>query len=60
VRRINADAVAILRDPAVAQRMADLAAVPDPGTPEEFGAFIRAEIAKWREVARAANVRLEG
>jgi tripartite-type tricarboxylate transporter receptor subunit TctC len=60
VRRINADVVAILRDPGVAQRMADLSAVPDPGTPEEFGAFIRAEIAKWREVARVANVRLEG
>jgi tripartite-type tricarboxylate transporter receptor subunit TctC len=60
VRRINADVVAILRDPGVAQRMADLAAVPDPGTPEEFAAFIRAEIAKWREVARVANVRLEG
>ncbi len=27
---------------------------------EEFGAFVRREIAQWREVARAANVRLEG
>jgi tripartite-type tricarboxylate transporter receptor subunit TctC len=31
-----------------------------PGTPEEFGAFVRREIAQWREVARLANVRLEG
>jgi tripartite-type tricarboxylate transporter receptor subunit TctC len=60
VRRINADVVAILRDPTVAQRITDLAAVPDPGTPEEFGTFIRGEVAKWREVARVANVRLEG
>ena len=29
-------------------------------TPEEFGAFVRREIAQWREVARLANVRLEG
>jgi len=29
-------------------------------TPEEFGAFIRSEMAKWAEVARVANVGLEG
>ena len=60
IRKVNADAVAILRDPAIAARMVQLGGLPDPGTPEEYGAFIRAEIAKWREVARAANVRLDG
>ena len=35
-------------------------AVPDPMTPEEYATFIRTEIATFREVARAANVRLEG
>jgi tripartite-type tricarboxylate transporter receptor subunit TctC len=60
IRRINADAVAILRDPAISARMVELGGFPDPGTPEEFGRFIAAEVAKWREVARAANVRLDG
>lgn len=60
VRRINADAVAILKDPAISARMVELGGFADPGTPEEFGRFIAAEIAKWREVARAANVRLDG
>ena len=60
VAKINADVVAILRDPAVAKRLEEMAVLPDPGTPEEFGAFVRAEIVKWREVARLANVRLEG
>ncbi|HWL81016.1 MAG TPA: tripartite tricarboxylate transporter substrate binding protein [Roseomonas sp.] len=60
IRRVNADAVAILRDPAVARRMVEMGGFPAPGTPEEFGNFIRGEIAKWREVARDANVRLEG
>lgn len=60
IRRINADTVAILRDPAIAARMVEMGGFPDPGTPEEYAAFIRAEIAKWREVARAANVRLDG
>jgi tripartite-type tricarboxylate transporter receptor subunit TctC len=60
VQRINADAVAILRDPAIAARMVELGGFPDPGTPEEYARFIAAEIAKWREVARAADVRLDG
>ena len=60
IRRISADVGAVLRDPAIASRMVAMGAIPDPTTPEEFGAFIRAEITKWREVARAANVRLEG
>jgi tripartite-type tricarboxylate transporter receptor subunit TctC len=60
IRRANADAVAVLRDPVVAHRIREMGAFPAPGTPEEFADFIRAEIAKWGEVARAANVRLEG
>ncbi|MBR0682453.1 tripartite tricarboxylate transporter substrate binding protein [Roseomonas eburnea] len=60
IRRINADVVAVLRDPAISGRIAQMGAVADPGTPEDYAAFIRNEIAKWREVARAANVRLEG
>jgi tripartite-type tricarboxylate transporter receptor subunit TctC len=60
VRKINADVVAILRDPAIVKRFEELAVLPDPGTPEEFGAFVRAEITKWAEVVRLANVRLEG
>lgn len=60
IARINADVVAILREPAMAQRIQDMAMIAAPQTPAEFAAFIRAEIAKWGEVARAANVRLEG
>ena len=60
IERANADAVAVLRDPAVVRRIQEMGAFPAPGTPAEFGRFIRAEIAKWGEVARAANVRLDG
>lgn len=60
IRRINADVVSILREPAIAARIIGMGAVPDPLTPEEFASFIRTEIATFREVARAANVRLEG
>ena len=60
IRRISADVGAVLRETAMVDRMLAMGAIADPSTPEEFAAFIRAEIAKWREVARAANVRLDG
>ena len=60
IRRVNADVTAILRDPAIAGRIIQMGAVPDPMTPEDYATFIRNEIATFREVARAANVRLEG
>jgi tripartite-type tricarboxylate transporter receptor subunit TctC len=60
IRRINADVVAILREQAIAERILGMGAVPDPMSPEDYAAFIGREIATFREVARAANVRLEG
>jgi len=60
IRRINRDVVALLRESTVAERIVALAAIPDPTTPEEFAAFIQAEITKWGEVARVAGVRLDG
>ncbi|MFN3447624.1 MAG: Bug family tripartite tricarboxylate transporter substrate binding protein [Roseococcus sp.] len=60
VERISADVRAILAEPAMVERLHGMATIPDPGTPAQFAAFIRAEIAKWREVAQAAQVRLEG
>ena len=60
VRKVNADVTAILREPAVAARFLELGGTATPTTPEEFGEFVRREIAQWREVARLAGVRLEG
>jgi tripartite-type tricarboxylate transporter receptor subunit TctC len=57
---VNADLNAILREPAMQARFIELGGAAAPGTPDEFGTFVRREIAQWREVARIANVRLEG
>jgi hypothetical protein len=32
---------------------------PRAGTPEEFGEFVKKEVAKWTDVAKRANVRLD-
>jgi tripartite-type tricarboxylate transporter receptor subunit TctC len=60
IARINADVTALLRDPALAARMLQLGGTPAPQTTAEAAAFVRAEIVKWRDVARNADVRLDG
>ncbi|MBR0653189.1 tripartite tricarboxylate transporter substrate binding protein [Roseomonas terrae] len=47
-----------LNDPGVAQKLVDTGLTPAPMGPEEFSVFLQAELAKWTDVGRAANVRL--
>jgi tripartite-type tricarboxylate transporter receptor subunit TctC len=59
VEKISADTRAVLREPEMAQRIVERGGVPDPTTPQQYADFIRAEIAKWGEVARIAKVKLD-
>lgn len=59
VERLSADTQAVLREPETAQRILERGGVPDPMTPGQYTDFIRAEIAKWGDVARTATVRLD-
>jgi tripartite-type tricarboxylate transporter receptor subunit TctC len=59
VERVNAGLNAVIADPAIAKRLTDLNAVTRSNTPEEFGAFVAAEIAKWGKVVRAGNIKVE-
>lgn len=58
VVKLHAAVAQALRDPAIRKRFADGGANPAPSNaPEEFGAFIRAERAKWAQVVKAAGIR---
>ena len=59
VEKISADTQAVLREPAMRERIIERGGIPDPRTPEQYTEFIRAEIVKWAEVARIAKVRLD-
>ena len=59
VERVSADTQAVLREPETARRIIERGGVPDPTTPQQYTEFIRAEIAKWGEVARVAKVKLD-
>ncbi len=57
IGKLNAAVTQALRASDIADRLNKLAAEPAPGTPEQFGAFIRSEIDKWAKVVKAANMK---
>jgi len=59
VRRLNETQVAVLKTPDLAEKLAGEAVEPWPMTPEEFGQYIRAEIARWTALAKARNIQLD-
>ena len=59
VKKLNAEINKALQSSQVTQRYATDNAVAEIGTPEQFGAFIAKEQARWREVVRKANITIE-
>ena len=59
VARLQADVGKVLRLPEVRERLAALGAEPVGSTPEEFGAFIRAERTRWGRIIREKGIRSE-
>jgi tripartite-type tricarboxylate transporter receptor subunit TctC len=57
VAKLNEAVVGALKDPVVAERMRAVGAEPYPTSPEEFGQFIRSEIAKWAKVVAQAGLK---
>jgi tripartite-type tricarboxylate transporter receptor subunit TctC len=59
VQKISAAAVEAVRSPDAAQRLTADGSEIVGSTPEQFGAHIRAEIAKWSRVVKEANLTLQ-
>ena len=59
VLRLNEAQVAVLKEPDLAEKLAAEAVEPWPMTPEQFGQYIRAEVARWTALAKARNIRLD-
>jgi tripartite-type tricarboxylate transporter receptor subunit TctC len=57
VNRLNAELNKALFSPTVSARLAAIGSVPVGGTPEQFGAHVRAETAKWAKVIRSAGIK---
>jgi tripartite-type tricarboxylate transporter receptor subunit TctC len=59
VQRLNETQLAVLKAPDLAEKLAGEAVEPWPMSPEQFGQYIRAEVARWTALARARNIQLE-
>jgi len=59
VRRLNRELVAILKDPDIVARFKQLSTDPVGNSPEEFGAFVKAELDKYARVIKAAGIKLD-
>ncbi len=57
VRQLNAETNRALADPATAKKLSELGVVITPGTPEQFGDFIKSQTELWSAVVKAAGIR---
>jgi len=57
IRKLNAEIVRILSDPAVGQRLTSQGADPAPGTPEALAKYMREDHARWKKVIRSAGIK---
>ena len=56
---LNAALDKVMAAPEVRQRLRDLGATPEAGTPEQMRALAVAEIKRWREVVKASGAKAE-
>ena len=59
VQKLNAAFVAALNSPEAKTRFAGLMAEPVPTTPEQFGDFMKAELAKYEKVVKASGAKVD-
>src|SRR6185312_15367895 len=59
IARLNGEINAILEEPAIKARIAELGGVSIAGSPADFGNVIAAETEKWQKVVKFANIRVE-
>src|SRR3954470_1280179 len=59
IDKLSAETAAIIALPDVRERLLGLGAEPAANTPDEFGAYIRSEIAKWGKVIKESGAKVE-
>lgn len=59
IQKLYAESMKILQTPEILERLKGLGIMPSNMTPEQVKVFQKAEIDKWAEVIKAANIKLE-
>ena len=58
-KKLNEDIAAVLSTPDMGKRLASLGADPAMLSPEDFGVFVREEIAKWAKVVKESGAKVD-
>ena len=59
IAKLYADVAKALPQKEVGEKFTEMGADPVGSTPEQFGAFMKAESAKWARLIKEANIRAE-
>jgi tripartite-type tricarboxylate transporter receptor subunit TctC len=59
VRRLNDELRAVLDNPEVRDVLARESSTPQPSTPEELGALVRADLARWTQLIKDRGIEIE-
>jgi len=59
VSRLSSDIREVVLSPEITKRFSDLGMEPFATTPEQFGTFIKQEIARWHPLIKELNIRLD-
>jgi tripartite-type tricarboxylate transporter receptor subunit TctC len=59
LEKLNREINAVLADPKVKARLAELGSEPLTGSPAEIGRMLASETEKWAKVIKAANIKVE-
>jgi len=59
IARLHSEIVKILRMPDISERLTAQGSDPVGSSPDEFGAFMKSETAKWARVIKEANIRAD-
>jgi tripartite-type tricarboxylate transporter receptor subunit TctC len=59
IMKLNTEFAKVMSDPVIKQRLSESGFELQTSTPDEFSAYMKSEIAKWRKVIREANITLD-
>jgi len=59
IARLNAAIVAVMNDPEVRTKLKATGVTPSPGSPQEFGQYLREEYARWGRIVREKGIKGE-
>jgi tripartite-type tricarboxylate transporter receptor subunit TctC len=59
VAKLHAETARVLKVPEVRERLGSVGAEPGGNTPDQFGAFIRSETAKYARIVKDANIKID-